>query len=643
MRTLKQILPSLSANVLGVLLLLLVSFPAPVFAQTQPTGTLEPAELQAFFSGLISTQLAVYHIPGATVSVVQNGKLVFAKGYGFADVDRETPVVADKTLFRPGSISKLFVWTAVMQLVEQGKLDLNVDVNTYLKDFKIPATYPQPITLANLLTHTPGFEDQGLELFVASAQQMHPLADYLKSHQLARVRPPGQLTAYSNYGASLAGYIVAQVSGMPFEQYVQAHIFKPLAMNRSTFQQPLPANLAPDMAVGYLYNGAGYTPQDFEFVQSVPAGALSSTATDLANFMLAHLQNGQFGATRILQTATAQTMHQQSFTNDSRVNGFAHGFMEAAINKQPIIWHGGDTLFFHSALVLLPERNTGFFVSYNGATGELAVFNTLRTFMDHYYPAPQTPAPAAPLESLARYAGSYGATRSNQTTIEKALGLFQAVTVAPTGTQELVVSVGSPAQLTFLYKQVEPLVFRSADLPPTAFGDLVFRADAQGRITAMFQQNNPTTAYLPLPWYAAPGLNFTLLGLCILLFLSILIWGPIGFWINRRFRPGRPFAERLASWLAGLLSLLSLGFLIGFIVLFSNPKTALGLPAWARLLFTVPWGIAGFALLMLIFMVVAWARRYWSVPGRIHYTLVTLAALAFTWWLIYWNFLPIPL
>ncbi|MFN8492737.1 MAG: serine hydrolase domain-containing protein [Caldilineaceae bacterium] len=641
MRRLHQRTWFLAANILVAFLIFLNAFPSPVLAQAQATPTLTPTELRAFLDGLINTQLAIYHIPGATVSVVQNGKLVFTQGYGYADVARQTPVVADKTLFRPGSISKLFVWTAVMQLVEQGKLDLNADVNTYLKDFKIPATYPQPITLANLMTHTPGFEDQGLELFVAKIEQMHPLGDYLKTHQPARIRPPGELTAYSNYGASLAGYIVAQVSGMPFEQYVQEHIFKPLAMNRSTFQQPLPAILASDMARGYIYTGSSYAPQDFELVQSAPAGALSSTATDMANFMIAHLQNGQFGANRILQTATAQAMHKQSFTNDPRVGGFAHGFMEATINSQHLIWHGGDTLYFHSALVLLPEQNTGFFVSYNGSTGELAVLSTLRTFMDHYYPAPQAPQTTAPTENLARYAGAYGATRGNQTTVEKALNLFQTVTVAPTGTQELLVSVGAPAQLTFLYKAVEPLVFRSADLPPTPFGDLVFRADAQGRITAMFQQNNPTAAYLPLPWYAASGLNFTLIGLCALLFLSIIIWGPIGFWINRRFRLGRPFRERLASWVAGLLSLLSLAFLIGFIILFSNPQTALGLPAWAQILFALPWGIAVLAIFMLLFMLVAWARRYWSIPGRIHYTLVTLAALAFVWWLIYWNLLPI--
>jgi len=144
----------------------------------QQNESLDPAELGPFFDGLIAAQLDAYNVPGATVSVVQDGKLIFARGYGYANTGQRTPVVADRTLFRPGSVSKLFVWTAVMQLAEQGKLDLNADVNTYLKDFKIPPTYSQPITLSNLMTHTPGFEEQGLGTFVRS-RDFKPLDEYL--------------------------------------------------------------------------------------------------------------------------------------------------------------------------------------------------------------------------------------------------------------------------------------------------------------------------------------------------------------------------------------------------------------------------------------------------------------------------------
>ena len=610
----------------------------PVNAQAQQNESLDPTELGAFFDGVMASQLDAYHVPGATVSFVQNGNLIFAKGYGYANTGQRTPVVADRTLFRPGSVSKLFVWTAVMQLVEQGKLDLNADINIYLKDFKIPSTYPQPITLSNLMTHTPGFEELGLGTFVRTEQDIKPLDEYLATHMPARVRPPGEVTAYSNYGASLAGYIVGQVSGMPFDQYVEENIFKPLQMNNSTFRQPLPPDLAPDMAVGYSYVIGAYQPHDFEWVQSEPAGAMTTTATDLSRFMIAHLQNGRFENTRILNEATAQEMHRQSFTNDPHVNGFAHGFMVATINNQHIIWHEGDTLYFHSALILIPEHNMGFFVSYNGATGSLAVQNTIRAFMDHYFPL-QQPAPSISADKVTRYTGAFLPARSGYTTAEKALGIFQSVTVEPADTQHLVVSLGLPAQMVLHYVEVEPSVFHSSDVPPSIFGDLVFRADDQGRIKYLFWQNNPTTAYIKSPWYAEPGFNLILPGICILLFMSVLIWVPIGSWIKLHFREQRPYQTRLASLWSIALSALGIAFMVGFIVLFTSPETALGLPSWAQYLFLLPWIIAVLAIGMVFFTILIWKRRYLSIPGRIHFTLVMLASLAFLWWLGYWNLL----
>jgi CubicO group peptidase (beta-lactamase class C family) len=176
--------------------------------------------------GTINAQLMAHHIPGATVAVVKDGKLIFAKGYGYADVDKPNPVLANETLFRVGSISKLFVWTAMMPLAEQVKLDLDADINVYLKDFQIPASYPRPITLKDLMTHTAGFEDlaTGGRLFVGNASDIMPLGNYLKDEMPTRVRPPGEITTYSNYGAALAAYIVEQVSGMPFDKYVDENI-----------------------------------------------------------------------------------------------------------------------------------------------------------------------------------------------------------------------------------------------------------------------------------------------------------------------------------------------------------------------------------------------------------------------------------
>ena len=169
---------------------------------------LDSLQVRMFLDGVMETKMSDKHIAGASVAVVQGGRLLFAKGYGYRDWAARLPVEADNTLFRIGSISKLFVWTSVMQLAAQGKLDLDANVNVYLKDFKIPDTYEQPITLKNLLTHTPGFEDLVINLFTRDSSSLLPMGEILKHEMPARVRPPGTYASYSNHGTNIAAYIV---------------------------------------------------------------------------------------------------------------------------------------------------------------------------------------------------------------------------------------------------------------------------------------------------------------------------------------------------------------------------------------------------------------------------------------------------
>src|SRR2546425_9514377 len=232
----------------------LISLPSPpptnvsaVAPQPSPPPALTKSDFETFLDALIPSQLQNRDIAGAVVSVVKDGQVLFAKGYGYADVEAKRPVLPDQTLFRPGSISKLFTATAVMQLVEQGKLDLDRDVNDYL-DFPIPKTYEEPITLRQLLTHTSGFEETLKNLFVAHESDMKPLRTYLVNQMPARIFPPGKVPSYSNYGFTLAGYIVERVSGERFERYLENHILKPLRMTNSTFDQPLPPALAPQIS-----------------------------------------------------------------------------------------------------------------------------------------------------------------------------------------------------------------------------------------------------------------------------------------------------------------------------------------------------------------------------------------------------------
>src|SRR5881275_677037 len=349
----------------------LMSAPSPspaevpvVTPQPSPPPQLTKADFETFLDALIPSQLQNRNIAGAVVSVVKDGQASFQKGYGYADVEEKKPVLPDQTLFSPGSVSKLFTATAVMQLVEQGKLDLDRDVSGYL-DFAIPKTYPEPVTLRQLLTHTAGFEDTLKNLFVAHESDLKLLRAYLVNQMPARIFPPGKLPSYSNYGFTLAGYIVERVSDEKFDRYITNHILKPLRMTNSTFDQSLPVALTPQMSQGYL--AAAKKPRDFEFVQAAPAGALSTTAADMTRFMLAFLQDGTVDGVAILKPETVRQMETRQFELHPMLNGLGITFMEYSMNGQRIIGHGGDTLWFHSDMVLVPEAHLGYFISYNSA------------------------------------------------------------------------------------------------------------------------------------------------------------------------------------------------------------------------------------------------------------------------------------
>jgi CubicO group peptidase (beta-lactamase class C family) len=611
--------------------------------QTTPVtpGPTDRAELEAFLEGIMTAYMESHHIAGATVAVVKDGELFFAKGYGYADVKEKKPVIVDKTLFRPGSVSKLFTWTAVMQLFEQGKIDLNADINTYLKDFKIPDKYPEHVTMTHLLTHTPGFEDFINEMGARKAEDLVPLAEFLKTKMPTRVRPPGKLTSYSNYGTALAGYIVEKISGMPFEDYVEQHIFELLDMQHSTFRQPLPSHLAADMSEGYTYEKGMYKSYGFEYINGIaPAGSMSTTATDMAKFMIAHLQLGKYGENRILEEETAKLMHAQLFTHDSRVDGNAHGFWEMTYNDLRTIVHGGDTFMFHSLLSIVPEKNLGLFVSFNSFGGSWPVYdNFMRAFLDHYYPAAELADIQPPRDfkrRAGRFVGSYGVTRVIESTYEKLMALMMTVKVEATEDNTLLITMpmGLGAKQ---YLEMEPLVFREVG----GQDKVVFREDSKGRITHAFFNQIPIMACVKLAWHKTPGLHYGLLAICMILFLSTLGWpvNALTKLLCRRKReiPGAPWLVRLIS---GGMSVLYIIFLMGmFSALSDYMELIFGVPPQLKILLILPILAVLLTIGALFFAYVGWKNKYWTVCGRVHYTLVVLASLVFLWFLAYWNLL----
>ncbi len=350
-------------------------------------------DVNSWLDGYMPYALNTGDIPGAVVVVVKDGQILTARGYGYADVEKRKPVDPERTLFRPGSVSKLVTWTAVMQQVEQGKLDLDADVNTYL-DFKIPPLDGTPVTLRQIMTHTAGFEEAAKEIIDYYPARTPKLGELLKAWVPHRIYAAGTTPAYSNYATALAGYVVERVSGLSFDDYVEQKIFTPLGMRTASFRQPLPAALAPHMSRGYAKPGQPAEP--FEIVGPAPAGSLSASGTDMARFMLANLQYGELDGQRILSPATAATMLNSPLDKINprsligNLNRMELGFFETNINGRSVVGHLGDTEAFHTSLHLYMKEGVGFYVSFNSA-GKAGAAGTLRTalfhdFSDRYLP-----------------------------------------------------------------------------------------------------------------------------------------------------------------------------------------------------------------------------------------------------------------
>lgn len=600
-----------------------------VFSQQGPD---DPQELEAFIDGVMATQMAAYHVPGAIVVVVKDGEIFFAKGYGYANLENRTPFDPDKSIIQTGSQTKLITDTAVMQLVEQGKLDLDANVNTYLTDFKIPDTFPKPITIRHLLTHTAGFELK-IDGYARSAKHIQLLDKWLENNMRGRVRPPGEFAAYTNYVPALAGYIVEQISGMPYEQYIEENIFKPLGMRYSTVRQPIPPELAANMAVGYKYVNGTYQPLKFEYVHIVPSAGMSATATDMAKFMIAHLQDGRYGDTRILEETTAHEMHCRQFTHDPRVSGMAYGFYESLRNNQRILIHRGYMAGFSSILALLPEHNWGFFVAYS-CDAYWARYDILPIFIDHYYPVePSRPTPLPNFQQrVKRFTGRFLPTSAQSVSFQKIVALSFALDVSATQDGTLLTQWRRirPKQ----WVEVEPLVFQEVNGQDT----MIFHEDDQGRITHLLFNNESPIAFIKLAWHETSRLHLPLLVFSMMLFLSALVVWPISALLKRQNNESRSFP--LARWLAGGLSALNLLFLIWMKIVLGNfSQLVYGVSSSLRVLLALPLLIAVLTAIVLIFTLLAWKNGYWRLAGRVHYTLVTVAALIFIWQLNYWNLL----
>jgi CubicO group peptidase (beta-lactamase class C family) len=608
--------------------------PAPATsAPAEGAHDLTKADVDAWLDGYMPYALKAGGIPGAVVVVVKDGQPLTMRGFGYSDLKAQKPVDPELTLFRPGSVSKLFTWTAVMQLVQAGKLNLDADVNTYL-DFKIPPRDGKPITLRNLMTHTPGFAETAKYLIDFGEKKPGPLGKILARAVPDRIYAPGSMPAYSNYGASVAGYIVERVSGEPFDQYIQRHIFAPAGMAHSSFDQPLPADLRPLMSKGY--KAGTDEPQPYEVIGMAPAGALAASGADMGRFMIAHLNH------TLLNPQTSALMYANANKPYPDLPAMALGFYHEDRNGLNIVGHGGDTVWFHSDLHLFLDKNVGLYISMNsiGKNGAAHALREelLQEFADRYYPAPAQNVPTSSTAKAdgAVMSGHYVSSRAGGFNFLRLAALLGETKVAVDKDGVLVASSitdlsGTPRK----WREVKPFLWKEVN----GADYLQALRDGNGGIK-MFSITPyaPIIEFLPAPESLNAGWIFPAAALALLILVVAAIGWPIVALVRRRYKyqaeiGGRPLmlhrATRATAW---VFIVLAVGW---FLVLnaVNNDLTALngGLDIWMRLLQLV--------LIVAILGTVAAIWNAWVVargPGKhvvatVWAVLIALAAIFFAW------------
>jgi CubicO group peptidase (beta-lactamase class C family) len=547
--------------------LLLATFAGTAVAADSAAPDLTSADVSAWLDGLVPYAMNTGDIAGGVIVVVKDGQVLAQKGYGYADVAAKKPVDPERTMFRAGSVAKLVVHTAVMQLVEQGKLDLDADIQQYL-DFPVPDAdaHGKPVTLHNLMTHTGGFEELVRGLMASDPKVFMPLETYVKATKPTRIFPPGEVPSYCNYCVALEGYIVQRVSGENFDDYLDKHIFAPLGMISSTFRQPLPSQFAEQISTGY--RTASQPPEYFELVGPAPAGSLSTTGTDMARFMIAQMQAYSGTQTPLLEPETAQRMQTTMFRPVPPSLGMSIGFFERDRNGHRVREHGGDTQFFHSKLAMFMDDNVGIFLSFN-STGKEGAVGPLREaifaqFADRYFPAPLAELPPAKhAEVSARVVtGRYAASRRAETTFFKLFSLLGQASIAPD--EKGVLTVPGLTELNGKPKEwheVEPWVWRESHGPEQVAAKVegvvkMLSADEVGGILVL----------LPVPWQQSGAWILPVVGIATaILALTVLAW-PIAAW--RRRKRGTALAlsprELHIYRVARVVALIDVVFLIGW-------------------------------------------------------------------------------
>jgi CubicO group peptidase (beta-lactamase class C family) len=591
------------------------------------------AALARHVDATVEPAMAEHEAPGGVFVLVADGRIAIARGFGRTALRDGTPVDPARTRFDVGSVAKLVTTTAVMQQVERGALALDEDVNVHLEAFDIPATYPQPITLAHLLTHTAGFAEHLLVgMWADTPDEVEPLAETLRRHQPARIRPPGVAHQYNNFGMSLAGHLVEAVTERPFEDYVHDHVLDPLGMTRTTYGRP-PAEDAVDVLPHSSMAGPTAA-VDPAYVNWLPAGGLWTTGEDMAAFMLAHLQGGEHGGVRILEPATVDAMHRTQFSPHPAVPGLGYGFFT---DQHGGIQHGGGWMGTGAHVYLRPDLGIGMFSAFNHDEGPLLASRLHRDLIDRFLPAADTPAtdveaarPAAAATPVGSFAGEFRWNRHDDRSFASLLSTLQItrlrVTEHPDGSLSTTMTPAS--------------FIDDARWRPTGAGVFVeeggsnvlaFDLDEDGRAVGLHVMGAQLFSMERVGWFgSAVAVPFLLLAISVVLAIAAVGW-PVGALVRRlRGTGSSPAAVELrrVRRLSGTTATLGIGFLLGLVTYLATDISGffqVGAPL--RALLWLPLLAAILTLGLAVAVVGLWRRRDGSLTARVYHSAVLVALI----------------
>jgi CubicO group peptidase (beta-lactamase class C family) len=594
-------------------------------AHSPEKAAVTPEAVEAFLDDFASVYMEELEVPGLAFVMVKDGSVFVSKGYGFADVENQVPFDPEKTIVRAGSNVKTVTALALVQLAEQGVIDLDADVNLYLTHFQIPDTYEEPVTARQLLHYTAGLDNRFIGIRVETPDEILPLSEYFAQRLPDRVRPPGEIRAYNDHEIALAGLLVEEVSGMPYDQYVQEHIFEPLGMDSSSIY--LPEQDAKHIALGYDSNGASY-PLNYYNLNDAAGSGFNTTPADLARYMLMHLGNGKLDGVQVFSEKMIEELHTTRFTHHPKLPGIAYAFDETFWGGGRILAKGGGAPGFTNRMLLLLDEGAGIYFVYNRDSSVPLSWKLEQAFLERFYPKGKPSigeeVPATDPGEMARYTGYYIHLNDySATTIAKVQALMDQEHVTLDEQGRLQYAGGT------LLRMDRNLFQWSESGNYVAFGE-----DEAGNVNYLFVSR---TALMRVPWIETFPVQMGILSFSLITFITALL----GWLVSVFKRQGKSYA------LSGSVSLIYVGFLVGMGLLLApvfagaDPPWALSFapPAALLVLLALPLVGVGVTLFLAWQVTRSWKERRSGWFVRIHNTLVLVASLSFLFFLNIWNLL----